>query len=154
MTDPIKSKIQELVPEVMKLKFGCEVRLLKDKSNFAHEMWKRFSANIWQYDDGKFRLVCGNGWADINLFQEFRDSWEILGSPITLAVVLLAIDKKRGGWSIGTDGRFITITEDGWAWAKESNSVLAVTWNLEHDNFDDQTPECQAFIGDLLGVTK
>ncbi len=25
-------------------------------------------------------------------------------------------------------------------------------WNLEHDNYDDQSEECKQFLGSLLGV--
>jgi hypothetical protein len=26
-------------------------------------------------------------------------------------------------------------------------------WNLEHDNYDQQSEECKRFVGSLLGVT-
>jgi hypothetical protein len=77
MTDPIKQRIQELVPEVMEL-----------APDFA------------------------------------------FGSPITLAVVLRAIDKLR----------YVN-------WDTFRNR-----WNLVKDNYDEQTQKTKEFIGSLLGA--
>lgn len=135
------------VSDTMELKFGCRVKLLKDKSHFANEMWKRFFANIWEYDDGKFRLVCGNGWADINLFQEHPDSWEILGREAQLADVLLAIRSRNNEYSyfVDADGYF-----HEWFAPKGRLALQSVfQWNLS-GGIEHQEDSTIAFIAELL----
>jgi hypothetical protein len=51
---------------------------------------------------------------------------------ITLAVVLRAIGDKK------------LRKDDAWE--------IVCLWNLEHDNFDQQSDECKQFIGSLLGI--
>lgn len=69
---------------------------------------------------------------------------ELRTRPITLADVLRALSKRTGD-----DGGRIWIDEDGrimrGAWTTD------ILWNLSHD-FDSQTPEVKAFIGELLGI--
>jgi hypothetical protein len=66
------------------------------------------------------------------------NGYEILGSPITLAVLLRATVKKKGSLQ--------SVIYDGDA------EELLKSWNLAKDNYDDQTKETQEFIGSLLGV--
>src|SRR5882724_10985711 len=69
--------------------------------------------------------------------------------PFTLAVVLRAIKaEKPYSYFIDIEGSF-------WKWDKLYKTPEqvegAVKWNLEHDNYDQQSEETRAFIGLLLG---
>jgi hypothetical protein len=69
-------------------------------------------------------------------FQD-KEQLRIDGSPITLAVVLRTIKP------------FVTNTQhDNHALEQLVDGI----WNLEHDNYDQQSEECKQFIGSLLGV--
>jgi len=121
-------RIQELVPDVMKLEFGCEVIDEAEMLDWAKRIVfitrnPKNGLTYFKEQDGS--LFSTNGLKNI----------KILGKPITLAVVLLAIEKKN-------KARLeLTVTE----W----EDVLGF-WNLSKDNFNDQTEETKEFIGGLL----
>ena len=135
--------IQELT-DGMKLEFGCEVLDLK------HQSWGHSDPIIitlveYDYLDehknpkdalSSFLHYRGNPIIKI-MTQEILDNekYTILGKPITLAVVLLAIEKKNKA------KLELTVTEWG--------DVLGF-WNLSKDNFNDQSDETKEFIGELL----
>jgi hypothetical protein len=105
MTDPIKAKIQELCPDVIR----PEICVIPD-CNMHHCIKK-----------------------------------------ITLAVVLRAILKAN------PRSYMVDIVGNFWEWtsmdtAPKELGGIGATWNLEHDNYDQQTEECKRFIGSLLGV--
>jgi hypothetical protein len=130
MTDPIKAKIQELCPDVMELKFGTRIKV----RDGAVETIVTYS------NYGHFTVV------GRNVHGVESDIIEILGSPITLAVVLRAIEKtnNRNEIVVYTDGDFGERDSDG------RFTSAYVKWNLEHDNYDQQSEECKQFIGSLL----
>jgi hypothetical protein len=104
-SDPIKAKIQELCPDVMELKFGCEVKSEHLVVKHVGPVIRRDTNKDYPYFEtmwGGFSLD-GNG-APISPFIE------ILGSPITLAVVLRAINKIQGElvYVVGCDGHFLS----------------------------------------------
>ena len=126
-------RIQELVPSVMELEFGCEV----------------------EYNQEKFVFISGGmaGLATIfnnrchAIHQNFHEI-TILGKPITLAVVLRAI--------IENDGLPVTFLEAekeeiGHDWSDMMFRFRDMNWNLSKDNFNDQSEETKTFIGGLLG---
>lgn len=72
-----------------------------------------------------------------------------------LADVLLAIEKKSGEYYVGSDGRFcrLQIFANGGValeWIKQSNKVMAVTWDLRQDDLTSQSLETVEFIASLL----
>jgi len=73
--------------------------------------------------------------------------YQILGKPITLVVVLKAVEIVRKGFVVGTDGRF-------WQLQEVEDVLIFIpykqTWNLSKDNFNDQSEETKSFIGELL----
>jgi len=128
-------RIQELVPSIMELEFGCEV---EEKPAFGSSM--RHDT----FNGGKvFKIVCkdnSGNWlylTDGGFGREKEDkilNWHtILGKPITLAVVLLAIEAKMNMKAGNRGGELIEL------------------WNLTKDNFNDQSEETKTFIGGLLG---
>ena len=73
---------------------------------------------------------------------------------ITLAVVLRAINngplEKRV--AIENDGSFVTYGMEIIEGKGTIVTEMGPTWNLEHDNYDQQSEECKQFIGSILGV--
>lgn len=137
-TDKVKAKIQSLCPDVMELKFGCAVEMfgieyliIQNEPAFLQLYpYKRDAHGL----DGTHHL------------RKNSDDWKylgVLGSPITLAVVLRAIGKNNltWGWQMRLMGRYLNL--DG---KKGEN------WDLEHDNYDAQSQETKDFIGSLLQV--
>lgn len=155
-TDKTKARIQELVPEVMELKFGCEVRHVPVKDRgidyrgiYLHPArGKRMHLIYFEGERTGSQLPYSTTISE----KEF----EIIGSSITFAVVLRAIDKakkrNRGSFFVRGDG---TIFE----WEKFTDGGSGhhgiqptyVTWNLTQD-WDGQTQEMKDFIGKLLGI--
>lgn len=135
MNDPIKAKIVELCPDIMELKFGCEV---KEHASTGDEQIYRIlqkHGNFYQ-TQAKFREDCG-----VATFGE-NAGFRVLGSSITLSVVLRAI---------GIDDK-TTGTMDKWRESAAMALDILARWNLTKDNYDDQTEETKKFIGSLLGV--
>jgi len=79
---------------------------------------------------------------------------EILGKPITLAVVLMAVEKFTG-----SSDDVLYVNSVGLMYIINSNKTQkdfikqfenCVEWNLSQDNFNDQSEETKTFIGKLL----
>ena len=159
----LKQKIIEVVPEIIELKFGCKI-LEKRENNFGDVIWTNhiilgeyynFNHNgIYEYS--VIPNLCFNveheEWRlPADEIQERIDDGElkILGRPIRLADVLLAIGKecmdikKYGdvGLSWGVKGELLIINET-------TNSRYE--WNLKDDNLDNQSKETIKFLEDLL----
>lgn len=142
--DKIKQKIQELCPDVMELKMGCRYR--------AKGSGLSYEAVIIGKDASQYHIEINENRQSVENYDTFkRDFIEILGSPITLAVVLRAIDKgrvdsKEHGYSIRHTGRFYRDN------LNSVSDVYVANWNLSQDSYDLQSEETKQFIGTLLGV--
>jgi len=114
-----KQRIQELVPSVMELEEGC---IIKGGGTVMKGGW-----TYWDTPSGN---TC------VDNFDYIEDEiGDILGKPITIGVVLLALEKKN-------KARLeLTVIEWG--------DILGF-WNLSKDNFNDQSEETKTFIGGLL----
>lgn len=139
MTDPIKAKIQELCPDVTELKFGCKV---------AYEGYVGMP-RIWHAATVLQTMASGKLAIYSTHAQYFdKEHLRIDGSPITLAVVLRAIKNVKLDYAVMVDqeGGFVT------ALPGQPPRLFSVLkgWNLEHDNYDQQSEECKRFIGSLL----
>ena len=126
-------RIQELVPDVMKKEVGCilqkEIKGKKVNGILLENTTGSFE------DGGDILGVVYWFTGRKTAVRELVPACEILGKPITLVVVLLAIEKKN-------KARLeLTVTE----W----EDVLGF-WNLSKDNFNDQSDETKEFIGGLL----
>ena len=114
-------KIQELVPEIMELKFGCKVKYIKtDDPGFKNKttlIIRKIDKDFVSWEYGVLKI----------------DRLEILGRDITLEDVLLAIVKK------------LTFK----AWYQYNLNHLIKIWQFNKP-FQDQSQECKDFIGDLL----
>ena len=124
----------------MDLDFGCEVLY---GSDFGSAEQKVTLGNPYAVKDGKVF----NPWNG----DDTDDLLEILGKPITLSVILLALNKARNE---GDEN--YCVTPNGWI------CILGAVgryyhgkahWNLSKDNFNDQSEETKTFIGGLLTNT-
>ena len=123
-------RIQELVPDVMKLEFGCEFMYEGKKCTFIQSSIKDYIDFL--EEDAVAVQTAPAEWIEKDI--------KILGKPITLAVVMRAIDKKHEG------ALFATLASNGWLHFGSKRTF----WNLSQDNFNDQSDETKAFIGELL----
>ena len=124
-------RIQELVPDVMALEFGCEVRDGVGLRNL--------------YLGGDYQqMYC----YAISINQDYRQDYKIIGKPITLAVVLLALTIKKEYPMTFAEAEKEDMGHD---WEKIMYCFRDMLWNLSKDNFNDQSEETKTFIGVLLG---
>ena len=127
-------RIQKLVPSVMALEFGCEV-LCSDLIQLDVDDYTEGIATIVNEKEKILGYIANKTKFETE-YRTFEYSKyrviEILGKPITLAVVLRALKPK-------IDMNTYVI------------SSLLEDWNLEKDNFNDQSEETKTFIGGLLG---
>lgn len=129
--EKLKKVIQEANPEIMELKFGCEI-----STDIFPSYPLEFTVVNKEYKTDV--LICVNDDGEL-IFISFEDC-EILGRPIRLADVLLAMGQKispqYGLWR--QEGFYI------WAGNKES------LWNVKDDNLDNQLDETKTFLINLL----
>lgn len=143
--DPIKAKIQELCKDVMELKFGCVLQKHPDggiQTTVTHLLGTGNGSVSRVENTNKIAFYDDNikdGKIMRNSFE--AEWWTILGSPITLAVVLRAIETKYGDHILEFSGIKTCSLQA---------ARLVAIWNLEHDNFDDQSQPTKDFIGSLI----
>lgn len=132
--DLIKQKIQSLVPEIMELKFGCELLL----HNEARPLPK--AVYVWQLNDKKshYEVFRENGLMVSVCKDEIK---QILGRPIQLADIIYCL-------YIGEFDDEATLKAE-----QEKVHQLCVMWNPKFD-FDGQSDGCKEFVGGLLGIEK
>ena len=131
-------RIQELVPSVMDLEFGCEVENDGKKFLIYKEVIDGYFVAISL--DKNYSTIL------VSKLNNQHTSTVILGKPITLSVVLEAIREANVG--------FVFVTHSGTLHKKIGIEDTAHTylgiWNLSKDNFNDQSEETKTFIGELL----
>ena len=121
----LRELIAEACPDVMELKFGCEIR----NKNGAVETIATYS------NYGHFTVVGGSSIPSIE-----SDIIEILGSPIGIAEVLRA-------WNNSDSYPLITKAPD------ELWDIYCV-WDLSHDRIEDQKLSTIDFIIGVLDEKK
>lgn len=109
----IREKCIEANPEIVELEFGCEVK---------------------EKDSGEQFFI-----ADRDDMDLMPDAYEIIGRPIRLADVLLAIPFKAN-MGIYADGTFI----------KRSAGDTGYEWNLKDNNLEKQSKKTIDFIYNIL----
>jgi len=117
----LKEIIQKANPEIMELKFGCYVNFEGEKIivDVHGDIVKTKSMDI------------------------HKNHIKILGRPIRLADVLMAIEKKNPDIMIDVSGRFL-LNEQPAPLCQECS------WNLKDNNLDNQSDETKQFLIDIL----
>jgi len=130
MKEELKKVIQEAVPEIMELKFGCVVYFMGMPTTYLNSLY------VWAAK------------RPIEVCAEEEDI-EILGRPIRLADVLLAMQDI---WRTRYNSSEVSDKWKELAKAKEGELLYAIVfqWNLKDDNLDHQSEETIEFLHKLL----
>jgi len=144
----ITKAIQEAVPDIMELKFGC--RIQRESGAIERILWVSSTTNGSGYNykthnstffdnqaPVKWQWVDSEGvyWAKRN----GGENCLILGSPIGIREILLWLD------TVDKDtGEEITLTTDGYFSANEI--LYAAHYNLHKDRIEDQDDELIDFL--------
>lgn len=124
----IRQKCIEANPEIVELKFGCEL-LGEDGSKLL------FDPYLVTYSVERLPHILAKTESEFINFQ----TKEIIGRPIRLADVLLAIDAaKPQRYHIAANGQFYRAGKEG------------AIWNLRADDLDQQSDGTVSFIHGLL----
>ena len=162
----IREKCIEANEEIVELKFGCEIKITEaiddkvylDKERSWYKTVPFTAVFIEDFRSGCSDPECcgdmGTEYAcvgkDIFTLEEIGDveKYEIIGRPIHLADVLLAIQKRGEQWAIDDDGHIITLsggTEVGTLVYEGTGKY----WNLK-ETLNNQSKETIDFIYQLL----
>ena len=129
----VRNKIIAACPEIMELKFGCQVEKRSGKICAVFE----------SHSEYRYGIVSGALWPD-SLSGELYSKeslGKILGSPITLSHALRAVEKKnRKGLVSPNLKRNSELSE--------MTSIL--DWWDFTKNYDDQSDELVAYLYDVL----
>lgn len=137
--DKLKAVIQKANPEIMELKFGCEVRF----TNYAEVfVYVRKIKNDWH------QIIKPYG-GKISEVPDLNDI-VILGRPIRLADVLLAMNVQGLSMAIQDFGCWMREELDEHGESVEWTEKRKANWNLSDDNLDNQSDECKEFLTKLL----
>ena len=130
----------------MALEFGCEFLYEEKKYIYTNNICMMTEVNQGCYS---IFVATPKGFARSSDTIEINENYpiKILGKPITLAVILLAI--------IENDGLPVTFLEAekgeiGHDWSDMMFRFRDMNWNLSRDNFNDQSEETKMFIWGLL----
>ncbi len=140
---PLKEIIWKAVPEILELKFGCELKY----PGYERATLCGQQINFWKVYCKRKNEVCFNTVTPGQL--QFSEVIQILGRPIRLADVLMVVEKSKPTqlWYVKADGTFCSARYD-----ELNNKGLKrhAEWNLLDDNLDNQSDECKQFLIDLL----
>lgn len=137
--EKLKAKIQSSNVDIMRLQFGCEV-LIDGTTSYRTKI-----IDAWDFPPNRKYKLLGH---DHEIFT--REMLEqplgnkILGRPITLADVLLAIEKKGlTNWFVTAQGYFGEITD------AHDYKATSAYWDLTKD-LERQSEKCKDFLIKLL----
>jgi len=147
--EAIRQECIRVNPEIVELKFGCVLKhhgyppqtIYDRRPTLNGSDFKVFSREgncfLGPSEDGE--ILLRNSW-------ENQERWRIIGRPITLPDVLLAIQEKRPGCQIlvWSSGAFQEFVMGGF------KRLLTPGWNLPADDLTQQSEETIDFIHDLL----
>jgi hypothetical protein len=145
-------------PDILKLEFGCRVSMTENTSlqrtiqgtvthfSMPNEGGRLINWHIKPDNKTKFENFG-------EVIGGFTNNTEILGRPIRLADVLLAIQEADTPMSIETsiiknlknDPNNLYIY-----YRMMDGEHVSFEWNLRKDNLHDQSPECLEFLANLL----
>jgi len=137
------NRIQELT-DGMALEEGCEVICVSESLKEQYKLNGKgvvVSNTQVLFTNGEGRTV------DIGFVFHHSSFFEILGKPITIAIVMLAILKHEGLPITYSEAESGDVGND---WSNLMFHFRDMNWNLSKDNFNDQSEETKTFIGGLL----
>lgn len=134
----LKEVIQAANPEIMELKFGCEVQRDEEVLTFISDYY------FEGIGDRQWKKVTLRGEAG-NVFEMAEmdlSKYKVLGRPIRLADVLLAMIAETDRQTTNKEIRKMN-------YSQRTLKILA-KWNLKDDNLDHHSDEIKQFLIDLL----
>lgn len=150
LKEKVEKRIRELVPELMELSFGCEVKINYDDGCEPDSLvgvvtWTRDNGAYTKDDHMKMTVSCiGDCYTD-------DDSVEIIGHPIHLEHVLLAVEKSVGDFEVNT----VPMNVIGFGDYSLKIPIFTVCsiYNLSLP-FSEQPDEVYELLGEILKVNK
>lgn len=157
----IRQKAIEANPEIVELKFGCEVVLDKNKKSIALSEDLQGRMHFFSIHHPVSELQA------IGLELIKNGEIKIIGRPVRLADVLLAIGNHQDKWretnwftwvfpvaqELGKSGEWANFCgyshDKGWALLTNKDKC-PVGWNLRADDLEDQSEDTIEFIYSLL----
>lgn len=133
----VRDAVIRAVPEIVELKFGCQI----EKDGEIYSLAVETDYGIFEKTlEGYWMCVSQSGQA-VSLSKGVRTN--VLGRPIRLGDVLVAIDDKVNSWD------FVC----------HANGVMTfhrteAKWNIRNDSLEAQSPETISFLADLLDHEK
>lgn len=132
--DKLKAVIQAANPEIMELKFGCEVEYTY-RGDRSVLLWVgQYDGIIQGFENGNF--LEGNDSGEFPATKYPKKKCKILGRAIRLADILVALKNKTG--NLFDMETVIKVNQ------------LLIKYDLKNDNLDHQSEECQKFLSELL----
>ena len=141
MYDKLKKIIQESNPEIMELKEGCKVKFYfnVNLNNYEYSTITGIKSDtVFTIDHFRKFINVHHGYYDKHLIKE------VLGRPITLADVLIAIYKNIPDLSLCSYYGY----EHYFEFHFDGEKIF--TWNMKDNNLDNQSEETKQFLIDLL----
>lgn len=143
--EKVREKIISLVPEIVELKFGCEVRMT-DKGNETLPSDFMFTDGVVGRD---YKVWRGESYVKVIQMHDWinKGYYKIIGRPITLEDVLRAhctmfdwFGDRPLEYRIGKTGQY-----------EEQVASIYNLWHLGKP-LEEQSDELKAFVGKVLGV--
>lgn len=135
----VKEACVKANPEILELKQNCFVKdFLKGTLEILAKYEIEGETPVYDF------VFRGEG--EVSVARSPRGNWDILGRPIRLADVLLAIQKKdtlENPININTYGHLELCGE-------EQIVLSRTTWNLRADSLTDQSDQTLLFLAQLL----
>lgn len=137
----LKEVIQKAVPSIMELEVGCQLKR-KDRNNWI--------ANVLSspcFVEGELNIEYqpspDDFWCNVSHTPEqIKDEYIILGRPIRLADVLLALQRNQKPCLVDAIGIFYDLN---------GNALnIGRAYDLDNDDLSKQSEEMQQFLFDLL----
>lgn len=150
-TAELKKVIHQAVPEILELKFGCEMLTpTKNIVTLSHVEFHPAGTSKFKDSDGEILekptkeyndYICIKKDGGIYHYGIFGND-KILGRHIRLADVLVAIGKNKKSFMLREDG-VISIPNFNYSHSRGQ-------WNLLDDNLDHQSEPTKQFLYDVL----
>lgn len=131
--DFIRAKCIEANPDILKLEFGCWIKNKKTGSKWIYLGTDGEVVGIFDLDR---ELMAQPDWSD------FQEEFKIIGRPIRLADILLAINKEHDSFMPHTKKE-----EMYFQYKREGGFV----WNLKAGDITLQSDETVDLVFNLLG---
>ncbi len=159
--EKLKEIIQKANPEIMELKFGCEVEVrMSDDPYYKNGIYKAVVGRIEpdslivMFVDKENKRLLKLKKTKSNYWATKKQIIKSLGRPIRLADVLIAMNKAKIDSAIQDYGCFMLDREDeigdSIEWQEITSNGERRHWNLQKDNLDDQPKETIDFLYNLL----